>query len=413
MENVPVLAENYGRALLDMQHTHARAELEDSCCSLTTDPLQLSKTAEFRPPSKMTADVAPAAPDWPLQLPTVARDYLEHLLRLELLSPTEVTAFLQRHTERLDQLSSADQLNSELIGVKLLTPYQADRIVAGTTHGLILGNYRVLGRLGAGGMGVVFLGEHTLMNRRVAIKVLPVDDDCSPVMLHRFYAEIQVLAKLHHPNIVMAFDSGTLDSEGPGLPMLIYLVMELLDGCDLELHAQTNGPISIATACRWISQAACGLQEAHNRSLIHRDVKPSNMILTKDDRIKLVDFGLARQLCQRLTDPSSLLGTLDFMAPEQSYDPTAVDSQADIYALGASLFWLITGEPPYGVCRSLNAGLQRIQREPPRRLRSLCPKAPPELEAVVDRMLDRNPSRRPAMAIAVTRLLEPFCQTAV
>ena len=342
-------------------------------------------------------------------LPAVARDFFEHLLRLRLLHPRCATTFLTTHSEHLSQFVSAEQLAGALIEDRLLTRYQMERVMSGSTHGLVLGHYRVLDRLGAGGMGVVFLGEHTLMKRRVAIKVLPVDDDCSSVHLERFYTEMQVLAQLQHANIVTAYDSGTLEPASPGFPTLLYLVMEFVDGCNLEAYVKASGPVPIAKACNWMSQAACGLQEAHNHSLIHRDVKPSNLLLTQNEKIKLVDFGLVQQFSTRLTDPSALLGTVEFMAPEQSYDATAVTMQTDIYALGATLFWLLTGEPPYPTSRTLREGLERLQNQPPRHLRDLRPGAPPELDKLLERLLERNPTRRPAMALSVKKLLEPFC----
>src|SRR5262249_40211300 len=160
-----------------------------------------------------------------------------------------------------------------------------------------------------------FLAEHHLMKRRVAIKVFPVDEDCPPALRKRIYAEMHILAGLHHPHIVAAFDGGELPSPEPNVPALIYLVMELVTGGDLDRFVRENGPVSVAQACDWIRQAACGLQEAHDRHLIHRDIKPSNLLLTESGQVKVVDFGLARQICNALTDPKSLVGTIEYMAP--------------------------------------------------------------------------------------------------
>src|SRR5262249_25863977 len=147
---------------------------------------------------------------------------------------------------------------------------------------------------------------------------------------------------------------------------------------------------------------------AHDRHLVHRDIKPTNLLLTKAGRVKLADFGLARQFCSKLTDPRCLLGSLEFMAPEQSLDPSAVGRGADIYGLGATLFCLLTGEAPYPFNRNVGGALRALQHEQPRRLRKLRPDAPEELEALLDRMLDRNPSRRPAMPLLVMNDLMPF-----
>ena len=260
-----------------------------------------------------------------------------------------------------------------LVQAGLLTEYQLDRVLVGTTHGLVFGNHRVLNRLGSGSMGVIFLAEHMLMKRQVAVKVVPVDEDCLPSVLERFYSEVRVLADLHHPNIVSAIDAGKLPPASKGMPALLYLVMELVRGGDLEEHIELQGPVEIPQACEWIRQAACGLQEAHDRHLIHRDVKPSNLLLDEQNQVKLVDFGLVRQFCSQLTDHRSLLGTPDFMAPEQAGDPSTVDGRADIYGLGATLFWLLTGQMPFKRARSVAEALQMLQSGKPRHLREVAP----------------------------------------
>jgi len=340
-------------------------------------------------------------------LPPAAQAFLDHLVRLNLVTPSMAGSFLNENFGRLAELDGAGLIGEALVQSQLLTPYQLDRVMAGSTHGLVLGNYRVLARIGAGSMGIVFRGEHALMRRKVAIKVLPVDDGCPQAMLQRFYNEMRVLAQLNHPNIVTAYDSGRVPSQA-GLPLLLFLVMELIDGSDLELYVQRHGAVAIATACKWICRAAAGLQEAHNHGLIHRDVKPSNLLLANNGQIKLVDFGLVRQFANGLTDPKTMLGTIEYMSPEQATDPSSVGTHADIYALGATLFLLLTGHPPYPSATNLRASLRQLQTDPPRRLRQFRPEAPEQLDAILTRLLDRDPLRRPPMALNVMRLLEPF-----
>jgi response regulator RpfG family c-di-GMP phosphodiesterase len=342
------------------------------------------------------------------QLPPAARTFFDRLLQIGLFSNTAAECFLRQAAENLPEYTSAELLGSALVQAGLLTNYQFDRALAGTMHGLILGNHRVLDRLGAGAMGVVFLAEHMLMKRHVAVKVLPVEEDCPLAVLERFFSEMRVLADLHHPNIVMAFDAGQVPAAGPQMPALLYLVMELVRGGDLEQYVREHGQVAIAQACEWIRQAACGLQEAHDRHLIHRDIKPSNLLLSDHGHVKVVDFGLVRQFCSSLTDPRALLGTLEYMAPEQSYDPSLVDGRADIYSLGATLFWLLTGNPPYPPARSVAEALRKLQSGKPRRLRALRPEAPAELEALIDCMLDVDPTKRPALPITVMNALLPF-----
>jgi response regulator RpfG family c-di-GMP phosphodiesterase len=337
-----------------------------------------------------------------------ARPLLDSLLKIGLLSGPAVEQFLEQAAEHLPEYTTPDLLGAAMVQAGLLTHYQLDRVLAGTTHGLIFGNHRVLNRLGSGAMGVVFLAEHMLMRRHVAVKVLPVDEDCPAALLERFSAEMCVLAELHHPNIVMAFDAGHLPPGGPRMPALLYLVMELVRGGDLEQYAQEHDGVEIAQACEWVRQTACGLQEAHDRHLIHRDIKPSNLLLTEQGQVKLVDFGLVRQFCSNLTDPRALLGTLEFMAPEQSCDPSLVDSRADIYSLGATLFWLLTLEFPYPPAKNLAEALRMLQSGKPRHLRELRPDAPPELDALIDQMLSSDPTKRPAQPITVMNALLPF-----
>jgi serine/threonine protein kinase len=345
-------------------------------------------------------------------IPPAVRAFLRHLQQVGLLGPGSFDGVSKLKDGQIGELDTPSKVGHVLIDAGRLTKYQLDRVLSGATHGLVLGNYRVRDQLGAGAMGVVFLGEHVMMKRQVAIKVLPVDDDCPRLLLDRFYAEMRVLAQLQHPNVVMAFDSGKVESPTSDRPGLLYLVMEYVDGCDLENHVLEHGPLPIGKACNWISQAACGLQEAHNHQLIHRDIKPSNILVTRNGQIKLVDFGLVRQFAFRLTDPGALLGTLDFMPPEQSYDPSSVSSHADIYALGATLFWVLTGAYPFPRLRSLKDSLEQLQHRAPRRLRELRPDAPPALEAIVDRLLEKNPARRPALALMVKKALEPFADHA-
>ena len=333
---------------------------------------------------------------------------LDRLLQLRLLDPTSLDHFLCARQDRLGEFDTEQRLGQALVQDNLLTDYQLDRILAGSTHGLLLGNYRVLRNIGSGGMGVVFLAEHCLMRRRVAVKVLPIDEECPPSIRERFYAEMRVLAELQHENIVLAIDAGEAPGPVATLPTLVYLVMELVEGGDLEHHVIEHGQMAVSPACHIIRQVASGLQAAHDRHLVHRDLKPSNILLGPGGVAKLVDFGLARQFCSRLTDHRVLLGSLEFMPPEQSHDPSSVGKQADIYGLGATLFWMLTGEPPYPLGQKLSNSLRRLREEEPRRLRDLLPVVPPALDQLMSRLLARNPADRPGSPLAVMDALRPF-----
>src|SRR5262249_1856709 len=242
---------------------------------------------------------------WPvpgsLPLTAACRSLLDTLLDLQLVSHPDLERFLEDQGAHLAEIGSRLELGTDLVEAKLLTEYQANRVLAGTLHGLSLGMFRVRERLGAGGMGVVFLAEHILLKRRAAVKVLPVDADCPSALLDRFYAEARAQADLHHPHVVLAHDAGEGPALGPNMPRLLYLAMELVEGGDLEQYVLDHGPGPVGQACDWIRQAACGLQEAHDHHLIHRDIKPSNLLLTAQGQVKLVDFGLVHQVCSSLT----------------------------------------------------------------------------------------------------------------
>ena len=258
---------------------------------------------------------------------------------------TEDFEKLSAHAQdEIRRCSEIEKLLPMLVQHALLTEYQAGRVEAGTTYGLVLGSYRVLDRLGAGGMGVVFKAEHVDMRRPVAIKVLVLHGDHDPRIEQRFLREIRVVAQLQHPNIVAAMDAGK--TSAPGSPTLRYFVMELVPGQDLEEYINATGPIPTAQACDIIHQVAAALVEADKHDLVHRDIKPANVRLTPDGQAKLLDFGLTRQFATRMTEPGTVLGTLDFMAPEQTCDAGSVDIRADIYALGSTLFWCLDGKDP-------------------------------------------------------------------
>jgi putative two-component system response regulator len=310
--------------------------------------------------------------------------------------------------EELQGCQDTQLLLARLVDCNLLTEYQAARVEAGTTFGLILGNYRVLDRLGVGGMGVVFRAEHIRMRRQVAVKVLPLGLDQDQRILRRFLTEIRAIAQLQHPNIVTAFDAGEAANQDAHSPVLHFFVMEYVPGQDLEEFVQENGPQSPPKACDLMHQVASALAEAHNHNLVHRDIKPSNIRVTPEGQAKLLDFGLARHYHTGVTEPGVLLGTVDYMAPEQVQDAHGVDIRADLYALGGTLYWCLTGQAPFpssgNIVRELTA---RVKQQPPS-VRVKCPDVPPELDGVVQRLMALNPQDRYATPQAVMRALLPF-----
>jgi response regulator RpfG family c-di-GMP phosphodiesterase len=257
-------------------------------------------------------------------------------------------------------------------------------------------------------MGVVFRGEHRCLRREVAIKVLSLVRDKPSKLLRRFATEIRAIAQLQHPNIVAAIDAGACTDPNPDGPILHYLVMEYIPGEDLEVHVKHEGPLSPARACDLVYQVASALGEAQQHGLVHRDIKPSNIIVTPDGQAKLLDFGLARQFRNRMTEPGTLLGSIDYIAPEQVRDAGAVDIRADIYGLGGTLYWCLTGHTPFppreDIIQELNC---RLTQQPPS-AREFQPGLPAELDAVIARMMACKMEDRYGTSQAVMQALLPF-----
>jgi response regulator RpfG family c-di-GMP phosphodiesterase/serine/threonine protein kinase len=340
--------------------------------------------------------------------PSGARVLLDELMSSGLLLPEDWDELPITVQEQLLDTREKDKVLGLLVDHKLLTVYQAARITAGTTFGLVLGNYRVLDRIGAGGMAVVFKGEHRDMRNLVAIKVLPLSPGQDERLLTRFFAEMRVVAQLRHPNIVAAMDAGKAVSTDPDAPLLRYFVMEYVPGLDLEDYVRLHGPLSPAKACNMAHQIACALAETHKYNLVHRDIKPSNVLVTAEEQAKLLDFGLTRHINTRLTQPGTVLGTLDFMAPEQARDATAVDIRADLYGLGGTLYWCLTGRLPFPVNGSITETLLKRLTQVPPSPRQHVPEVPADLDALVLKMMAVNPGDRYPTPQAVMRALLPF-----
>lgn len=270
-----------------------------------------------------------------------------------------------------------------------------------------LGPYKLVRLIGRGGMGGVYLAEHQRLRRKVAIKLLPRDKAGQADWMERFNREMTSVAALEHPNVVRALDAGDEDNWH-------YLVMEYLDGLDVSRVARRSEDIPVSAACEVVRQAALGLDAIHQAGLVHRDLKPSNIFLTTDGDVKLLDLGLVISgqsplaADDRLTTVGHLMGTLPYMSKEQISDPRGVDCRSDIYSLGATLFRLLTGRPPYGSGENLAQTVQAISSQPAPGIQSLCHGLPPGLSKLVNQMLASDPADRPSTAAEVARSLEHF-----
>jgi len=275
-----------------------------------------------------------------------------------------------------------------------------------------LGQYRLVQILGQGGMGAVCLAFHLSLKKWVAVKILPTEATMRPSSVARFRREMEAIGHLDHPNVVRATDAGEYDG-------VHFLVMELVDGADLNRLLRETGRLSVADACEAIRQAAAGLQYAHERGMVHRDVKPSNLILNRLGQVKVLDMGLALIEASRLpggaiTGTGQIMGTLNFMAPEQWEASNKVDIRADVYSLGCTLYTLLTGHVPYGG-DEFQSAMQKMAAHasapiPPARWRR--PEVTAELDAVVTKMMAKAPADRYATPHAAAAALAPFAAAA-
>ncbi len=328
-----------------------------------------------------------------------------------LLSPEKVSELLSRASQQGDS-ADVGQVLDELQNSGRLTPFQCEAIRRGQAADLILGNYVLMDRLGHGGMGQVFRAWHRKMKRTVALKTLRPETMNSEKAVERFRREVETAARLAHPNIVTAHDAD--ESRG-----VYFLVMEHVDGSDLADHIRLHGPASVAQAADWVLQAARGLHHAHQHGIIHRDIKPGNLLLGSDGAVKVLDMGLARleeRLAEEgavegLTQTGDVLGTLDYMAPEQAEDTAHADARADIYSLGCTLFYLLTGRAVYGGHTAVKKILAHREQPVPS-LASERRVVPEQIDALFRRMVAKNPADRPASMAEVIAELEPFVAAA-
>jgi serine/threonine protein kinase len=299
------------------------------------------------------------------------------------------------------------RLVSALVAAGALTDFQARCLLAGKHRALVLGSYRVLSQLGRGGMGVVYLAEHLDLQRKVAVKVLSGRSIEQGVAEERFYREARSAAALDHPNIVRIYDIARAGRTP-------YIVMEYVEGQTPRALVEARGPLPFARAADYVAQAARGLQHAHERGLVHRDIKPDNLILDKAGTVKVLDMGLARPAtgADNLTEkfePNAILGSADFLAPEQALGG-GVDIRADIYSLGATFFALVTGQAPFQGSTAQKLTQHQLREAPS--LSLLQPDVPARLAKVVAKMLAKQPADRYATPAEVRAALTPFLRPA-
>lgn len=316
---------------------------------------------------------------------------------------TELEKIRARHDGQLPE--DPVELCKEIEESGLVTRWQCEKFLQGKYKGFFLAKHKLLGHLGSGGMSSVYLAEHLLMKHKRAIKVLPKSKLGNNSYLERFQREAKAIASLNHPNIVRAYD---IDNEKD----TYYIILEYVEGADMQSLVRKHGPLPYAVAADYIAQAARGLHHAHQAGLIHRDVKPANLLVNKDGVVKVLDLGLA--LFSAETDASltmeyndKVLGTADYLPPEQAINSHNIDHRADMYGLGCTLYFLLTGHPPFPD-GSIPSRIIKHQNSMPPDIRKDRPDCPGELDGICVKMMQKDPKYRYVDCLQVAEVLESW-----
>jgi eukaryotic-like serine/threonine-protein kinase len=336
---------------------------------------------------------------------------LESIRQSALIEPRRLNAFLDRYKKNGPPADPAE-LTAAMVREGLLSPFHAERLLQGKNRcGFTIGKYRVLEKLGTGSMGTVYLCEHPGMKRLVAVKVLAANLADNPAALQRFHREAKAMAVIDHPNLVQAHD---VDEDG----FRHFLVMDYVDGISLQDLVTRFGPLPPLRAAHYIRQSARGLQHAHEQGLVHRDVKPGNLLVDRQGTVRMLDLGLARffhdheDILTLQYHEKIFLGTVDYAAPEQLLDSHNVDIRADVYSLGATFYFLLAGHPIFPGGKKSEKVLWH-QTRPPKPILEIRPDVPPALAAVIHRMLAKQPQQRYQKPADVVAALAPWTQAPI
>jgi len=336
--------------------------------------------------------------------------FLAVLRQSKLIAGDRLDDLLRQAAKQGVPLDSPPAIATALVHSQALTRWQARRLLLGKKTGYWLGDYRLLEPLGEGAMGSVYLAEHALLERKCALKVLPTARAKDGSFLPRFLREAQAAAALDHPNIVRAYD---VDRAVVGGSELYYLAMEYVQGRDVQTMIDRGGPLRIPNAVDIARQTAEGLEHAHQAGLVHRDIKPANLLLDERAVLKILDLGLAKTLREEdeasitLAHDDKVLGTANFMSPEQARNSHTVDHRTDIYSLGCALYCMLTGRPPFDTGSPAQRIAAHQQIEPPP-LTQRRPDVPADLAMIVEKMMAKDPGRRFQTAGEVARQLDTW-----
>jgi serine/threonine-protein kinase len=338
--------------------------------------------------------------------------FLMLLERSGIVAGNHLQKLMEEFGEEDSPHDSSQKIANELVSREVLTQWQANMLLQGKHRGFILGSYRILRPLGRGGMGAVYLAEHQVMRRRCAIKVLPSNYDRESSVLDRFHREAQAVAALDHPNIVRAYDVASCVQNKSEIH---YLVMEYIDGQDLQKMVEEQGILGYRQGAEYVRQAAEGLAHAHDAGFVHRDIKPANLLVDTSGVVKILDLGLARifddaadgSLTRELGE--TVLGTADYLAPEQALDSHDVDARADIYSLGQTFYFLLKGQPPFPE-GTVAQRLMAHQIKTPEPITKTRPDAPLSLVAIIEKMTVKKREQRFQTARDVAEALKAWLE---
>jgi serine/threonine protein kinase len=326
--------------------------------------------------------------------------FIEAVRTSALLKPADFHAL---ETAAATPDADAESLARDLVARGLLTPYQAKLLWKGRGSELFLNQYVLMDKLGEGGMGEVYRARHTRLDRDVALKIMRKERLANPEAVKRFRREIKASAVLAHENVVLAYDA---DQSGE----VHFFAMEFVDGVTLDRLVQEKGPLPIGEACEYVRQAAVGLQHAHEKGLIHRDIKPGNLLLDKSGVVKISDLGLvlieeSDDTANRLTKEGLTVGTPDYVAPEQARNPRGADIRADIYSLGCTFYYLLTREVPFPGGTPTEKMLRHSKENVPEPKRA---DLPAEVKSILAKMTAKKTDQRYQLPSEVAEALQPF-----